>query len=241
MIAATAPDLERDGYAIIPGVIGDDQVDAIGRAIDGLDDARPALRRDGALYGMRDALRALPEVRRLAHSEALLGLVRPVLGDGVTAVRALLFDKTPEANWGVPWHQDLTIAVKARSESLGFGPWTVKAGFNHVRPPVGVLERMLTLRVHLDDCGHDQGPLLVIAGSHREGRVGPMEVRRLLDRQGSKTCLVGRGGVVMIRPLILHASTAAESPRRRRVVHLEYAADLLPGGLEWFESVNERL
>jgi hypothetical protein len=80
----------------------------------------------------------------------------------------------------------------------------------------------------------------VIAGSHRAGRVSSPDVRRLLNVQGSAACLVGRGGVVMIRPLILHASSAAESPRRRRVVHLEYAVDPLPGGLDWFETANER-
>jgi hypothetical protein len=152
VFAATATDFERDGFAIIPGIVGADEIETIGRAIDGLGDAQNMLRRNGSLYGVRDALRALPEVRNLARSESLLELVRPVLGDGARAVRALLFDKTPEANWGVPWHQDLTIAVKSRVETPGFGPWTVKAGIHHVRPPVEVLERMVTLRIHLDDC-----------------------------------------------------------------------------------------
>src|SRR5207245_3658572 len=102
-------------------------------------------------------------------------------------------------------------------------------------PPVAVLERMTTLRVHLDDCGPDRGPLRVLPGSHRDGLLGAEATRLRLGRDRPVTCLVGRGGVVMIRPLLLHASSPAESPRRRRVVHLEYAADPLPHGLDWFE------
>lgn len=229
------PDFEARGYAVVPGVVGPREVSALARAVDGAGDGRAVLRREGALYGMRDALRGVAEVRDLARSGPMLGLVRPVLGPGAFAVRALLFDKTPGANWGVPWHQDLTIAVRERVEAPGFGPWTTKAGIVHVRPPVGVLRRMVTLRVHLDDCGAEHGPLRVLPGSHRDGLLGAEAARRLLERGRPVACLVGRGGVVMIRPLLLHASSPAESPGRRRVVHVEYAADPLPGGLDWFE------
>jgi ectoine hydroxylase-related dioxygenase (phytanoyl-CoA dioxygenase family) len=123
----------------------------------------------------------------------------------------------------------------------GFGPWTRKAGIPHVRPPVGVLERMVTLRVHLDDCGPGQGPLRVLPGSHREGRLTAEATRDRLDRFPAVDCTVPGGGVVMIRPLLLHASSAATEPRRRRVIHLEYAIDALPGGVEWFETVGRQV
>jgi ectoine hydroxylase-related dioxygenase (phytanoyl-CoA dioxygenase family) len=228
----------RDGFAILPQVIPDSEIDALGAAIDGLTETPGTMRREGTLYGMRDALRGVTEVRQLARSETLLNLVSPVIGPEAFAVRALLFDKTPEANWGVPWHQDLTIAVEKRVDMAGFGPWTLKAGIDHVRPPVEVLERMVTLRVHLDDCGVDQGPLRVVPGSHAEGRLEVAATQRWVERGNLVTCLVPRGGVVMMRPLILHASSPADSPRRRRVVHLEYAASPLPGGLNWFESAH---
>ncbi len=231
----SARDFEASGFAVVPDVIAPGEIAALARAIDEAGEGPAVLRREGTLYGMRDALRGLREVRDLGRSEALLALVRPVLGPGAFAVRALLFDKTPEANWGVPWHQDLTIAVRHRVDAPGFGPWTIKAGIPHVRPPVAVLERMVTLRVHLDDCEVGQGPLRVLPGSHRDGILGAEATRRLLERDPPVSCLIGRGGVVMIRPLLLHASSPAESPRRRRVVHLEYAADPLPEGLDWFE------
>jgi ectoine hydroxylase-related dioxygenase (phytanoyl-CoA dioxygenase family) len=233
--------LSLDGFAVVPGVVAPSAVDSLALAIEGAGPVDSALRRDDEIYGMRDLLRAVPEVRRLAASPGLLALAGAALGPGAFAVRGLLFDKTPGANWSVPWHQDLTIAVRKRVEAPGFGPWTVKAGIPHVRPPVGVLERMITLRVHLDDCGSGHGPLRVLPGSHREGRLSAEATRGWLERVEAVDCLLPRGGVVMIRPLLLHASSAATEPRRRRVVHLEYAVDALPGGVEWFEMVGRHV
>lgn len=228
----------RDGFAVVPDVIPAGVVDALVDAVDRAGPGDALLRRVEEVYGMRDLLRAIPEVRRLAGSRALLRLVEPVLNARSFAVRGLLFDKTAGANWGVPWHQDLTIAVLRRVEAPEFGPWTVKAGITHVRPPIGVLQRMLTLRVHLDDCGEGRGPLRVLPGSHDSGRLGAEATRARLESGEAVDCLVGRGGVVMMRPLLLHASSAATEPTRRRVIHLEYAADPLPGGVEWFEAVE---
>jgi hypothetical protein len=228
----------RDGFAVVPGVLTPEAVDALTEAVGRAGTGDAPLRRAEEVYGMRDLLRAIPEVRRLAGSAALRNLVEPVLGPGAFAVRGLLFDKTEGANWGVPWHQDLTIAVLRRVAAVGFGPWTVKAGITHVRPPIEVLEAMLTLRVHLDDCGPGRGPLRVLPGSHRGGRLDAEATRARLGAGPAQDCLVPRGGVVMIRPLLLHASSPATEPRRRRVIHLEYAVAPLPGGVEWFEAVE---
>jgi hypothetical protein len=240
MIEASADPSESvrlDGFAVVPDVLSAGEVDALIEAVDRAGPSDALLRRVEEVYGMRDLLRGIPEVRRLAGSPALLGLVDSVLGPGSFAVRGLLFDKTEGANWGVPWHQDLTIAVRRRVESPGYGPWTIKVGITHVRPPIGVLEGMLTLRVHLDDCGQGRGPLRVLPGSHRGGRLDVEATRRRHEHGPAVDCLVTRGGVLMMRPLLLHASSAATEPRRRRVLHLEYAVSPLPGGVEWFESV----
>lgn len=237
-IADPTGSVRRDGFAVVPGVLPPAVVDALVEAVDRAGPSDALLRRVEEVYGMRDLLRAIPEVRRLAGSPALFGLVEPVLGPGSFAVRGLLFDKTAGANWAVPWHQDLTIAVARRVAAPGFGPWTVKAGITHVRPPVGVLEGMLTVRVHLDDCGEGRGPLRVLPGSNRSGRLGAEAIRARLESGPAVDCLVPRGGVILMRPLLLHASSAATEPRRRRVVHLEYAAGPLPGGVEWFETVE---
>jgi hypothetical protein len=227
----------RDGFALVPDVVDCATVDALVEAISQAGPLDAVLRREADVYGMRDLLRAIPEVRRLAGSPGLIDLVESVLGPGAFAVRGLLFDKTTVANWSVPWHQDLTIAVRSRVASPGFGPWTIKAGIPHVRPPVEVLEKMLTVRVHLDDCEAGQGPLRVLPGSHRQGKLGVEATSEWLEREPAVSCLVAKGGVVIMRPLLLHASSAATEPQRRRVIHLEYAASPLCGGVDWFEAV----
>jgi hypothetical protein len=228
-------DFDREGFAIVGGVLVDHEVDGL---IAALEAVRPGsrLERGGEVYASRNLLADLPEVRRVAEGEALMGLARCVLGPGAFAARGLLFDKTPTANWGVPWHQDLTIAIKRRVEAPGFGPWTVKGGVPHVRPPVEVLERMVTIRLHLDDVGPENGPLLVVPGSHRQGRLDVASTRAWLDEDRARACLVSRGGVLMMRPLLLHASSPSNGPCHRRVVHLEYATGALPSGLEWYEQ-----
>jgi ectoine hydroxylase-related dioxygenase (phytanoyl-CoA dioxygenase family) len=229
-------DLARDGFAIVADVVDSVTVSGLIAALDSVEPDAAALRRAGNVYAMRNLLRKVPETRRLAASTSVRGLVRAVLGPNAFVVRGLWFDKSPEANWLVPWHQDLTIAVKGRVDAPGYGPWTRKAGVPHVQPPIAVLENMVTVRIHLDDSDLARGPLRVLPGSHLEGRLGVAATREWLTRVPPVSCLVPRGGAVVMRPLILHASSPAESPGRRRVVHLEFAASPLPGGVAWFES-----
>lgn len=239
MTAADAADAVRaEGYAVVPGLVDAATARAVAEAVDRRGEGGGVLRREDATYGMRDLLRGVPEVRALAASAPLVDLVAAVLGPGAFAVRGLWFDKTPGANWGVPWHQDLTIAVRERRDAPGFGPWTVKAGIPHVRPPADVLAGMVTVRVHLDDCAAGSGPLRVVPRSDRAGRLDADATRDLLAATPAVDCLVDAGGAVVMRPLLLHSSRAADEPARRRVVHLEYAAAPLSGGLEWFEAVG---
>ncbi len=141
-----------------------------------------ALDRRGRVYASRKLLRMLPEVRGLARSASLRSIVERALGTGAFPVRGLLFDKTTETNWMVPWHQDLTIAVRARVETPGFAPWTVKEGVPHVQPPVEIMARMVAVRVPLDEDEPSRGPLRVIPGSHREGRLGAEATQGWLRR-----------------------------------------------------------
>lgn len=181
----------------------------------------------------RSLLRDCPAVARLAASGPLKAIADQALGGDAFAVRALLFDKVTGANWGVPWHQDLAIAVEEKVEVAGFGGWSVKDGIPHVLPPAAILTEMVTLRLHLDDCGADNGPLRVLPGSHRDGKLGDAEIARWKTTAIEFVCLADRGDVLVMRPLVLHASSAAESPSHRRVLHIEYAARALPGGLRW--------
>jgi len=96
-------------------------------------------------------------IRELAAAGPPAKLAMSVVGSA-RVVRILYFDKSPEANWTVPYHQDLTIAARERMELAGFGPWSVKAGTPHVRAARAVLEGMIAVRLHLDDCGLENGP-----------------------------------------------------------------------------------
>ena len=226
--------LQQDGFYMVPEVI--DAAD-VARLADELAEVAAASypRRGDAVFGIRNLLRLSSAVRELAHSHAVRRLITPVLGVAAFPVRGIFFDKTPGANWKVPWHQDLAIAVRERRDVPGFMGWSMKEGVPHVQPPTEILERMLTLRLHLDPCGPDDGPLLVLPGSHARGRLDPSEVERWRRDAAPVECHVRAGGAVVIRPLLLHASHQAARPSRRRVVHLEYAAEALPGGLEWWD------
>lgn len=224
--------IDGDGFAVVPGVAAPDAVD---RLLDALEkvDSSAAIARRGSVHAVRNLLEAVPGVRELARSTAVRALAEPVLGAGCFVVRGILFDKTPEANWKVAWHQDLTIAVREPREAPGFGPWSEKAGIPHVQPPAEVLERMLTVRVHLDPCGLENGPVQVIPGSHQAGRLAPGEIDGWRERAPAVPCTSPRGGALVMRPLILHASSPSTLPAHRRVVHLEFATDELPHGLQW--------
>lgn len=156
-----------------------------------------------------------------------------MLGPNCFPVRAILFDKSEAANWALGWHQDRTIAVRARKPVTGFGPWTVKSGITHVAPPVAILEGMVTLRLHLDPVPALNAPLLVARGSHRFGMIAETEIDSVVADANVVACLADRGDAWLYRTLILHASAATMEPRRRRVLQVDYAAQALPDGLEF--------
>lgn len=181
----------------------------------------------------RSLLRDSAAVARLAQSPPLQSIATVALGADAFAVRALLFDKIEGANWSVPWHQDLAIPVAEKVDLPGFTGWSVKDGAPHVLPPASVLAQMIALRLHLDDCRADNGPLRVLPGSHRTGKLDAVDIARLRADTPEVACLAARGDVLALRPLLLHASSIARQPGHRRVLHIEYAAHPLPHGLRW--------
>lgn len=183
--------------------------------------------------GLREVLGKSPAFAELAGEGMPARLARQVLGPASRVRKATLFDKTPAANWKVPWHQDLTIAVAERREIEGFRAWSRKEGVHHVQPPADILAATLAVRVHLDDAGADNGALRVVPGSHLFGRLEDEEVNRLRAELGERTCEVAAGDVHLFFPLLLHASSASTRAGHRRVLHLEYSAADLPDGLQW--------
>ena len=229
-------EIERDGLAILENAIDSHTLTTLEKELQHLEIDHLASQRAGKAFGLRNLTTAVPLTRDLANSNELKSIVHAVLGKSARVVRAIYFDKHKDANWKVAWHQDLTIAVREKVDVEGFRAWSIKAGITHVQPPDAVLAHILTLRVHLDDTSEANGALRVLPGTHRHGRIDPDQIQYWKQQQNVVTCSVKRGGVVAMRPLLLHSSLPSLNPTHRRVLHFEYAAIDLPAGLEWFEK-----
>ena len=155
------------------------------------------------------------------------------LGAKALPFKATLFDKSPQSNWLVSWHQDLALPVRHRTDATGWGPWTLKAGQLYALAPAEALGRVVALRVHLDDSHAANGPLRVLPGTHRLGRLTDEGIAEAVNNVAAVECLVAAGGVLAMRPLLVQASSKSLANAPRRVVHLEYAAQVvLDSGVE---------
>jgi len=215
--------IDHKGFAVVPDCL-DDRM--LGTLCLTLGDTKHAQRN----------LLDIPEVRALAVSEPVKQLAAIILGERCFAVRGMFFNKTPASNWKVVWHQDKTISVRERKDVAHFGPWSVKAGVPHVQPPALVMAKMLAIRLHLDESHEGNGPLRVIPGSHAVGCLSAQEIETWKARP-SFICTVPKGGAILMRPLLVHASSSASKPEKRRVIHIEFASEDLPETLEWYSRV----
>ncbi len=190
---------------------------------------------EGTVYAARNLLHLWPDLLPIWRQPALRACLERVLGPRFGLVRVLFFDKPPGQTWALPWHKDLTIAVRNnRLPSTRFAHPTRKAGVPHIEAPVKVLESMLTARIHLDEVTDENGPLKVIPGSHRTGK------ELTLDLAPPRVIHAVAGDVLLMRPLLAHCSgkSAPDTPRHRRILHLECAASPeLPDGFEWHDFV----
>lgn len=220
-------ELELSGFALVEGLVTAAELGPLREEADRL------LAASAARGGVRGVLEKSALLRGLAAEGAPARLAAAVLGPDARPTRLTLFDKSAGANWTVAYHQDLTIAVAQRVEVEGFGPWSVKEGVPHVQAPTAVLEGLLALRLHLDETPADNGALRVLPGTHRFGRLSDAQVASFRKEVPQPVCGIAAGGAMLMRPLLLHASSPAVLPARRRVLHFEYAGAELPGGLCW--------
>ena len=225
--ASLQHDLETLGYALVEKLISGDDLAALRAEVDELFAAAPP----GG--GVRHVLEKSGRLRELATAGPPAGLAAASLGQSARVTKLTLFDKTASANWKVPWHQDLTIAVARRHEIEGFGPWSIKDGVPHVQPPASILGKILAIRLHLDDTPATNGALRVLAGTHRFGRLSKSQVASFRRELPETVCSMPAGAAMLMSPLLLHASSPSVVPGRRRVLHFEYSAAELPEGLSW--------
>jgi len=218
---------DEDGYAIIGGVLSADQCQAVAQHVSESERLRA---------GTRNLLHDFVCVQ-VATDLRSSAAIAEQLGVTAVAVQCTLFDKSAERNWLVAWHQDLSIPVGERIPHPQCTGWSEKEGTLFVQPPVSILESLVAVRVHLDDCEAGAGPLRVVPGSHRHGRLSRSEARRQRETSGEVPCLAKRGDALLMRPLLLHASSKATVPSRRRVLHFLFGPAELPYGLRWANAV----
>ena len=218
---------EASGFLLLPDLISRDELPRLRAEVDRL------LGGSETRGGVRNVLSKSPYLHDLATSGPPSRAAETFLGSSTRPVKLTIFDKTPHANWKVPWHQDLTISVQEQKDVPGFGPWTIKDGVPHVQPPVAILEQVIALRLHLDDTPAENGALKVLPGTHKLGHLSDQKIASLRQETQEVVCALPAGGAMLMSPLLLHASSASEAPLRRRVLHFEFSAVRLPGGLEW--------
>jgi ectoine hydroxylase-related dioxygenase (phytanoyl-CoA dioxygenase family) len=230
--------LESEGFCTVDRCLDSQTIQMLTTSFENLDEGNDgvteressARKKRGVIFARRNLLSS-PCVQRFIASEPVVPLVNQI-STGSIAIRAILFDKTGEANWTVPWHQDRSIAVAEKINVPGFGPWSEKAGVAHVQPSVSLLKKMFTLRFSLDECGPDNGPLRVIPATHRR-ILAPAETDIAVRDGVESKCMTSAGGVVIMRPLLLHASSPATRAGHRRILHVEFGPPALPDGLRW--------
>jgi len=220
--------LDRNGFCLVKNFF---DAHLVRRLLDAVDE----LSYDNTEYGVRSLLQKTPALTEFINSPQVRALIEPVLGRTAAPVRSIYFDKNPQANWNVAWHQDTTIAVKEKFTLPGFGPWSEKSGVVHVEPPVEILQNILTMRIHLDKTGADNGALRVLPGSHQHGRIHSREILSLVENDTVVTCAAEPGDVLLIRPLLLHSSRKSRHPSHIRIIHIEFSSVTLPSPLQWRE------
>src|SRR6266498_1199119 len=206
------------GFEIVPKCLGHKEVASLLSAIED-----SSLHRGRA--GMRNAFQ-IDVVQRLAQDKRLNTLARQLLGDNAVPFRATLFDKSPSSNWLVIWHQDTALPLRERREVAGWGPWSVKEGVVCAHAPASALQRVLAIRVHLDDSPAENGPLRILPGTHCLGVFSDDSIHELANRISPTECHVPAGGLLLMRPLSVHASSKTTGSVPRRVLHIEYAAKM---------------
>jgi ectoine hydroxylase-related dioxygenase (phytanoyl-CoA dioxygenase family) len=174
--------------------------------------------------GTANLLVSCKAVKEIAGHPKLKALFRTLSPGAFVAIKAFVLDKTTGANWEIPWHQDLKIAVNKQDTTEGYSNWSLEAGIWHVQPPISILESLLTLRIHLDDCSANNGAMHFIPATHNLGILDKEDISNLVAGRKAVVNAVPKGGITLFRPLLLHYAPPSQSQSGRRVLQIEYSA-----------------
>lgn len=221
--------LNRKGFEIIENVYSKNEVHEILELVNskGIENK----------FGVREFLFDHPEIAKKVFTNKLIKIIRDISPNCRKSIKSIYFDKPPNANWIVSWHQDLTINLANKKNTLNFKNWRISRERVTVQPNTELLENIFTIRIHLDDCTRHNGALKVIENSHQRGVIQIKEWMK--NKEGvEKICEVKKGGILVMKPLILHSSKRTENHKNRRVIHIEFTDQELPIGLDWKEKVE---
>jgi hypothetical protein len=225
-----------DGFAVLNNIFSDEEVDNLFQAISKIDTSRQTVRKTSDLFAIRQFLKEVPPATEIIFNDRFTTLIAEIFGDNFFVVKSIYFDKPADSNWFVAYHQDLTISVDKKLNVEGFGSWTTKHNQYAVQPPLDILQDNFTIRIHLDDTNEENGALKVIPGSHLKGIYRPETIDWSVETES--ICRVNKGGIMLMKPLLLHSSNRTTNNNKRRVIHIEFSRSPLPANLNWAEIMH---
>lgn len=229
-------EISEKGFAIINQVFSEEEISQIIDVIDSIDTSKETFRKSEDLFAIRQFLKEVPESHQLIFNDNIKKIINEVFGNGYFVVKSIYFDKPEKSNWYVFYHQDLTISVDKKLNLNGFGPWTTKQNQFAVQPPIDFLKNIFTIRIHLDDTDENNGALKVVPNSHSKEIYRPETIDWNVETE--KICSVNKGGIMIMKPLILHGSNRTTNNQKRRVIHIEFSNMELPEEINWSERLN---
>lgn len=229
-------DLTENGCTILTEIYSSEELGRIQNAIEQADSSAAIFKKTENLFAIRQFFKAVPNALDLVMNDKLRAIIQNLFGNDYFVVKSIYFDKPETSNWFVSYHQDLTISVDKKVALDGFGPWTVKQDQFAVQPPIEILENGFTIRIHLDDTNEENGALKIVPRSHVKGVYRPETIDWKIEQEVS--CNVPSGGIMIMKPLLLHSSSRTTNGKRRRVVHVEFSNQELPKELNWSERLE---
>ncbi|MCM0664669.1 phytanoyl-CoA dioxygenase family protein [Flavobacterium tyrosinilyticum] len=230
-------EISAEGFSIINNVFTENEIQNLISLIENKtadNQENTTFRKSQDLFAIRQFHKEIPETLPFIFNEKLQDIIESTFGEGFFITKSIYFDKPEKSNWFVAYHQDLTISVDQKIEVENFENWTVKQNQFAVQPPTEILENNFTIRIHIDKTTKENGALKVINNSHSKGI---LRIENLDFKTEKETiCEVEKGGIMIMKPLLFHASNKTTNNERRRVIHIEFSKQQLPNGLEWSEK-----
>lgn len=230
--------IQKNGFTVINNIFSENEIEKISEVIQNIDTSKETFRKSEDLFAIRQFLKEVPDVKDLIFNENLKEIIKEIFGEKYFTVKSIYFDKPEKSNWYVAYHQDLTISVDKKVELENFGPWTTKQNQFAVQPPLEILENIFTIRIHLDDTDVNNGALKVVPKSHSKGIYRPETIDWNVETEN--ICNVEKGGIMIMKPLLLHGSNRTTNGKKRRVIHIEFSDKELPEVLNWSERMNSQ-